>query len=464
MTLKFGFVLNRMTMIKGLISIFLIASPSLLYGQDQWKNLIGKDLSNWTKMGGSADYKFNDGVITGFSKLKTPNTFLTTKDRYADFVLEYEVYLDNQMNSGVQIRSNSDPNYRDGVVYGYQVEIDPSDRRFSAGIYDEQRRMWLYPISRNPKAKYTFKVGDWNTFHVEAIGSSLNVWLNGIHCTRLVDDQTAEGFIGLQVHSIVKKELEGVEIKWRNIRIATSNLEDYTWPKDPEVPQISYLINKLTEWEISRGWRLLWDGKTTNGWKGAKLDGFPQSGWVIKDGTLSVLSTDRSESTGPGDIITEKTYSNFELEVEFKITEGANSGIKYFVDPNLNKGEGPTIGSEYQILDDKKHPGVKGNRTIASLYDLIPADNLSDPNRGKQFKGVGRWNNGRIISYNGKVEHWLNYEKTVEYDRFSQMFKSLVAYSKYADWENFGQWPSGSILLQDHGNEVSFRNIKIREL
>ena len=278
---------------------------------------------------------------------------------------------------------------------------------------------------------------------------------------------TNEGFIGLQVHSIGEKE-EGYLVKWRDIRILTEQVAEYRNNPDPEVLQMSYLKNQLTDWEKRNGWRLLWDGKTNAGWRGAKLDDFPSSGWTMENGELTVLATDGGEATGPGDIVTTSNYSNFELELEFKITEGANSGIKYFVDPSLNKNSGSAIGCEFQILDDQKHPdakmGVNGNRTVGSLYDLIAAENLSVPGRGKQFKGIGQWNKARIVSKDGKVEHWLNNEKIIEYDRFSQMFRALVAYSKYKVWDNFGQWPEGSILLQDHGNQVSYRSIKIREL
>jgi hypothetical protein len=155
-------------------------------------------------------------------------------------------------------------------------------------------------------------------------------------------------------------------------------------------------------------------------------------------------------------------YSDFELQVDFRITSGANSGIKYFVNPDLNKGPGSAIGCEYQILDDSNHPdarlGVKGNRTMASLYDLIPAA------ENKPFKGVGAWNRALIKVKGNHVEHWLNGMKVVEYERNTQMWRALVAYSKYKDWPAFGEAEAGYILLQDHGNEVHFKNIKIKEL
>ncbi len=436
---------------------------------DGWEYLFnGKNLQGWKQLNGEAKYEVIYGEIVGKTVYGTPNSFLCTESDYGDFILEFEVFVDPDLNSGVQIRSHSLASYNNGRVHGYQVEIDPSKRAFSGGIYDEARRGWLYPLSRNLKGKEAFENGRWNHFRVEAIGKSIKTWINGIQTANLVDELTAEGFIALQVHSIGSEEFAGKLVKWKNIRIKTSNLEEDRIPNDPEVVELSYLVNQLSIREKRNGWRLLWDGKTSEGWRGAKLDGFPETGWQMDNGELTILASDGGESTGPGDIITIDQFSEFDLELEFKITEGANSGIKYFVDPTLNKGAGSAIGCEFQILDDKRHPdakeGIRGNRTIGSLYDLIAAENLSVPGRSVQFKGVGAWNKARIVVRGNWVEHWLNNEKIIEYNRHSQIFKALVAYSKYRDWPGFGQWPEGYILLQDHGNTVHFRSIKIREL
>ncbi|WP_157207225.1 3-keto-disaccharide hydrolase [Mariniflexile maritimum] len=438
--------------------------------KNDWTPLFnGKDLKGWKQLNGTAPYSIANGEIIGVTKTNTENSFLCTEKNYGDFILEFDVLLDPSINSGVQFRSNSIKNFKDGKVHGYQFELDPSDRAFTGGIYDEGRNGWIYPLSLNPKAQKAFQNGVWNSCRIEAIGNTIKTWVNGVQCAYLVDDVTASGFIALQVHSIGSDEKQaGKEIRWKNIKIKTTNLETDRWATDPDVKEMSYLKNSLTQNEIDKGWRLLWDGKTSTGWKGAKLDYFPKSGWETTNDELTVLATDGGESTGPGDIITEKVFSSFELELEFKITEGANSGIKYFVDPELNKGAGSAIGCEFQILDDANHPdaklGVNGNRTIGALYDLIAPENLSIPGRGKQFKGIGSWNKARIVVNGPKVEHWLNNEKVVEYDRSSQMFRALVAYSKYKDWPKFGQWPTGHILLQDHGNTVNYRSIKIREL
>jgi len=236
---------------------------------------------------------------------------------------------------------------------------------------------------------------------------------------------------------------------------------------DPEVPEINNIPNTLTPHEKRLGWRLLWDGKTTQGWRGAKLSGFPEDGWEIREGILSVNESGGGESAGGGDIITVNTFSEFELIVDFMLTDGANSGIKYFVDPELNKGEGSAIGLEYQLLDDSRNPdareGMEGNRTLASLYDMIPSYNLSENSDDKRFNGIGSWNRARIVVRGNHVEHWLNNLKVVEYERGSQIYRALVAYSKYKIWPNFGEAKAGHILLQEHGSTVHFRNIKIRE-
>lgn len=220
--------------------------------------------------------------------------------------------------------------------------------------------------------------------------------------------------------------------------------------------------NTLTKQEKAQGWTLLFDGKTSNGWRSVHGPAFPATGWEVKDGLLSVTDHGGEEGGDAGDIITTKKYSSFELTADFRITTGANSGIKYFVDPDLNKGKGSAIGYEFQILDDAVHPDAKkgkdGDRTIGSLYDMIPAA------KDKPVKPIGEWNTARIVVRGAHVEHWLNGMKVVEYDRFTPQFRQMVAESKYHVWPGFADMPDGYILLQDHGFPVSFRNVKIREL
>jgi Domain of Unknown Function (DUF1080) len=229
--------------------------------------------------------------------------------------------------------------------------------------------------------------------------------------------------------------------------------------------------NTLTEKEKAEGWTLLWDGQTTDGWRSPKSDEFPTQSWAIKDGVLSVVSSGNAEAQAGGDIITRQRYSNFELQSDFMITTGCNSGIKIFVQPNISPIDkrtgkptavGSAIGLEYQILDDVNHPDAKlgrnGDRKLGALYDLLPCD----PN--KQVNPIGQWNHAVIISHGTHVEHWLNGQKILEYDRGSPAFREAVELSKFKNIPDFGEWPDGHILLQEHGSAVSFRNIKIRIL
>jgi hypothetical protein len=441
------------------ILFLLVIFPSLVHSQ-QWTSLFnGKNLEGWNIKGGNAKYRVEKGVLIGSTVSKTPNTFLCTNIEYSDFILELELLVDD-MNSGIQFRSLSKPEYQNGRVHGYQMEVDPSQRAWSGGIYDEGRRDWLYIPEINTQSKTAFKIGEWNKYRIEAIGNTLRTWINGVPIAHLVDDMTEKGFIALQVHSIGDNEKPGKEIKWKNVRIQTKNLKSS--PLD-QCPVINLVDNHLSPQEIAQGFTSLLPNNNFDLWRGVHSKDKPNSRWSVDNGVITVSKSDGSE-TG-NDIVTINKFGAFEFTFDFKLTKGANSGIKYFVDEKYDSGGKSGIGLEYQILDDDTHPdakmGVVGNRTLASLYDLIPSEKLN--NRFK--RKIGDWNYGRIVVRpDNTVQHWLNGFKVVEYQRNSNIYKALVARSKYVNYEGFGSAQEGHILLQDHGDLVSFKNLKIRKL
>ena len=447
-------------------------SLTLLLGACQsnsgWQELFnGKDLTGFKQLNGQAPYSVEDGCLIGRTICGQPNSFMATEKTYGDFILEFEVKCDPSLNSGVQFRSESKPEYNKGRVHGYQCEIDPSDRAWSGGIYDEARRGWLANLVENEAGRAAYKKHDWNKYRIEAIGHSMRIWLNGVNTANLVDDLTAEGFIAFQVHGIgTNKDREGKEIRWRNIRIKTQDLEAERM-QGTLAREINCIPNTLTASEKADGWKLLFDGKTASGWRSAGKESFPENGWIIKDGVLTVLKNGGPSGKRGGDIVTNEQYNAFEFSFDFKLTEGANSGVKYLI---LENPKGGVIGAEYQILDDQKHPDAKGytsvpgSRTVASLYDIIPASPKKRVNR------VGDWNQGIIKVFPNKhVEHWLNGFKVLEYDWASEAFLELVKGSKFVGegYNTLGQYGTaekGHLLLQDHCDEVSYRNLKIREL
>jgi len=450
--------------------VSMISAPAAAQSRVPWRDITPQPgLAGWHAAGGKAIYEVVDGELVGRAVPGPANNWLVSDAQFGDFILEFEAKTDRLLNSGVMIRGQSRPGYRDGVVHGYQAEIDPSPRGWSGGIYDEQRRQWLHALGRNEAARRAFRPGEWNRYRVEAIGNRLRTFVNGVAAADLADDTDARGFIAFQVHA-VSDEVAGrkPEVRFRKVRIVTAAPARFA-SRPTGLEQQGWLTNRLSEGERRSGWKLLWDGRTTKGWRSARAPAFPTKGWSISDGVLTVEKAAGGEATNGGDIITTREYRNFELSVDFRLTPGANSGIKYFVDPNLLKGEGSAIGLEFQLLDDALHPDAKmgraGNRTLGSLYDLVTARNLSDPdNPGKRYNPPGEWNRAVIVVSGRRVEHWLNGFKIVEYERGSGEFRALVAVSKYAKWPNFGEWEQGPILLQDHGERVDFRSIKLREL
>jgi hypothetical protein len=211
-------------------------------------------------------------------------------------------------------------------------------------------------------------------------------------------------------------------------------------------------LPSLTKKEIKEGWTLLFDGKTFDGWQKPNGAPFTGQGWKIEDGVLSV---DPQSGRG-GDIVTIKQFSDFEFSLDFKLEKGTNSGVKCFLIKNTS------LGCEYQLIDDANHPDAKlgreGNRSLAALYDIMP------PTGDKKVKPLGEWNNMRIVSRGKHVEHWLNGKKVLEYERGSEKFKEMVALSKFKDVKGFAEAEWSPILLQEHGEVIHFRNIKIRNL
>jgi len=436
--------------------ILLAVTSRLVAGP--WEPLFnGRDLSGWKEVNGTAPFSAADGMIVSATIAGSPNSFLATDKSFHDFIFECEVKQEvGPSNSGVMFRALGTPDYMKGRVHGYQMEIDPSARAWSGGIYDEARRGWFFPGDLNPAAQKAYRYGQWNKLRIEAIGSSLRTWINGVAVAHVIDDMTPAGFIALQVHSIGKNASEaGHRILWRNLRIQTTDLQ----PSPPDRVFIRNLVpNTVTGDEKAQGWRLLWDGRTTAGWRSVKGPEFPAKGWTIENGELTTLGIKA------GSIEANEEFSAFELQFDFEVSEAGNSGVKYFVSGD---GHGEPVGLEYQLLDDERHPdaklGLNGDRTTASLYDLIPRGKL--PGGTGIAPKAGEWHHARVVvTPAGHVEHWLNGIKVLEYERGSPEFAAAVARSKFAKIPGFGLGAAGPILLQDHNSVVHFRSIKIRAL
>lgn len=378
-------------------------------------------IPGWRPLGGRATFSLEGGQIVGRSVEKSRNSFLTTLETFDDFILEFQLKTDPRLNTGMMIRSESRADYRDGVVHGYQVEIDPSDRRWTGGIYDEERRLWLNSPAHRPDTLAAFRSGDWNHLRVEAIGPRIRTWLNGNPAANLLDDLTPRGFFGLQVHDIGADPANaGMEVRLCEMRIITDRPARFATPIDASDDQ-DFIANHLSAERRALGWRLLWDGRTAAGWAGLSA-----AGWGIGDGVLRVQ--------GPATpALTADPFTAFELELDVLLSEGAEGSIDY------------AHGACYRLAHG---PRGQGMMATGSLLDQVPARNLTDPNPEKpSVKPPDLWNRVRIRATGERVEHWLNGSKLVD-----------------ASLAGTGMAGPGPIVLRSDRGPMAFRSLRIRPL
>ncbi len=433
--------------------------------KSNWQTIFnGKDLGGWQQLNGKHIWEVNNGMIVGTTVPGEPNGFLCTNKEYGDFVLELEVSIDTLMNnSGIQFRTLSYPGYNNGRVHGYQMEVDPKPQQWSGAIYEEGgNRGWVYAGEQlSHAAKKAFKRDQksgfqWNKYRIECIGTTIRTWINGVPAAHLIDGRFLRGYIGLQLHANQANDPAGsYKVRFRNIRIQTGDLT--LSPLDDSYV-VNLLPNNLSAQEEKNGYSLLWDGRSSKGWNGPNRSEFPKNAWSTIDGEMSMLKSDDKESDGRLYIITEKQFGPFELKFDFKLSSGANGGVKYFVSESDANRNTALSSLEYQITDDVA-AGVSGNRTLGSLADIMGSKKTPGT-----VKRTGEWNQALIkVRADNRVEYWLNGNKILEYKRGSAEYRDLVAESKYKDLPNFGMSPKGHILLENNGSAVSYRSLKIKE-
>ena len=449
--------------IASLVSALLLSSPVMA---QEWQTIFnGKDLTGWQQLNGKHIWEVNNGMIVGTTVPGEPNGFLCTEKEYGDFLLELEVSIDTLMNnSGVQFRTLSYPDYKNGRVHGYQMEVDPKAQKWSGAIYEEGgNRGWIYAGDQlSPAAKNSFKKDQkigyrWNKYRILCIGTTIRTWVNDVPAAHLIDARFLRGYIGLQLHANQANDPAGsYKVRFRNIRVQTADLK--TFPLDNTFV-VNLLPNNLSSQEEKNGYSFLWDGRSTKGWNGPNKSGFPKNAWSIKDGEMSVLKSDSIDSASGSYIVSEKQYGFFEIKFDVKVSKGADSGVKYFVTESEDNRNRALFSLEYQIVDDST-VDITGNHTLGSLTDILESKKTR-----YVTKRTGEWNQALIkVLPDNHVEYWLNGNKILEYQRGSAEYKDLVSKSKYKDLSKFGMAAKGHILLENNGSEVSYRSIKIKEL
>ncbi len=391
--------------------LFVLASPLLAKdaASVEWKPLLSNPnaFDGFRQLGGKATYAIADGVITGTSVAKEPNSFMASEKDYGDFELEYEFKVDPKLNSGVQIRSHSKADYQKGRVHGYQVEIDPSARAWSAGIYEEARRGWLNDLKANKTAGAAFKQNEWNKVRVVAVGDSLRTWINDVPAADLRDAGEQTGFFAFQVHGVGNDaDKVGTQVQWRNIRLKDLGRHE---------------------------WKPIFDGNSLAGWKPT-----PGGSWEVKDGAIH--GTNPATDARHGLLLSDQTVGDFTVKFQFKVTKG-NSGFYFRAD----RVEDPVTvnGFQAEVCEDNETGGLyeTGGRGWVMQTDKAAME------KAKTYK-PGAWNEMWVSAHGNRLVVHVNGTKTADIvDEKQTRAKGLFGFQLHGGQEMDVQFKDVALLV-----------------
>ncbi len=383
-------------------------------GESRWRDLFdGQSLDGWQQLNGNAPYTVVDGAIRGMNVLQSPNSFLATEDEYADFVLEFEARSQGMANSGVQFRTEAAPGTWSGVI-GYQLDIDPTERRWTGGIYHEGVHRWRHSMARNPDCRAAYRHGEWNTYRIEAVGAVMATWVNGIACAHMVGDHHERGVIALQIHDIgVDASLVGGFTEWRGLRLLPEPEAADLWQARRFDQVEGWLTDRLVAAELDQGW------------------------------TFAEFGLERP--------VLDLNASSFELVMDIRVNGEAAGQLDYVYDRGAQQCAGV-----YRIANDEAaNDEQSATRLMGSVPDRLAAMNLSEPDRPKRVYSGDRWNRVRLVLDERQVQHWLNGVLVAEYPACDNAIGEVRAHGLR------DMAPATRIVLQIDEGEVEIGPVRV---